>query len=346
MTALLNRVLAERKATPEEAYELFQSLETISSDFMHGRWKGSDVETGHRFDGLFEASGWYGKMYLNDEEVHPLVFFADDKKELWSVDPKMMPFDMNLPKNDLVGTVLRLGRFAMETKESKARLRDTEFKGRVTATMIYDEVPINDMFVKIDEKTVLGVMDFKGEPDRLENPFFFILERDDDSEYEIAPLKSMNEKVAELFEMEVQNRAFALKSAHKMASKASSDEDKYFTAAWVTFEEFLQVKYAPFAAKYNLSQEAGLIANIQAGLGVLGLDVLPNAIMLKTMLDQTVNYNEKLKELRKIAPQEEKAFFEFVVDQEEVQIAAIKLSIEDKRKEAADLITDFVKKHS
>lgn len=131
-----------------------------------------------------------------------------------------------------------------------------------------------------------------------------------------------------------------------MASKASSDEDKYFTAAWVTFEEFLQVKYAPFAAKYNLSQEAGLIANIQAGLGVLGLDVLPNAIMLKTMLDQTVNYNEKLKELRKIAPQEEKEFFEFVVDQEEVQIAAIKLSIEDKRKEAADLITDFVKKHS
>ena len=346
MSTLLNKILEERKATPEEAYQLFQSLETITTDFMHGRWKGSDIETGHRFDGLFEASGWYGKMYLNDEEVHPLVFYSEDKKELWSVNPKMMPFSLNLPKDDLVGTILRLGRFAMETKESKARIRNTEFKGRVTATMLYDEVPINDMFVKIDKNSVLGIMDFKGEPDRLENPFFFILERDDHTEYEIAPLKSIDKKVAELFEMEIQNRAFALKSARKMASQASSDEDKYFTAAWVEFEEFLQTKYAPFASKYNLPQEAGLIANIQAGLGVLGLNVLPNAIALKTMLDQTVNYNEKLKELRKIAPIEEKAFFEFVVDQEEVQIEAIKLAIQGKMKEAADLVTDFVKKHS
>ncbi|HAA13492.1 MAG TPA: hypothetical protein DCE41_18085 [Cytophagales bacterium] len=346
MAELLHRILEECKATPEAAFELFQSLETISTEFMHGRWKGVDIDTGHRFNGLFEASGWYGKMYLNDEEVHPLVFFADDKKELWSVNPKMMPFRMNLPADELVGTVMRLGRFAMETKESKARLRDTEFKGRVTATMIYDEVPINDMFVKIDDNRVLGVMDFKGEPDHLENPFFFILERDDHTEYEIAPLKATHEKVVELFEMEVQNRAFALKSAQRMASKASSEEDKYFTSAWLAFEEFLQTKYAPFARKYNLSQEAGIIANIQAGLGVLGINVLPNAVMLKTMLDQTVNYNEKLKELRKIAPEEEKEFFEFVVDQEEAQIAAIRLGIEGKIKEAADLVTDFIKEHS
>ena len=212
--------------------------------------------------------------------------------------------------------------------------------------MLYDEVPINDMFVKIDENSVLGIMDFKGEPDRLENPFLFILERDDHTEYQIAPLKAIDEKVAELFEMEVQNRAFALKSARKMASQASSHEDKQFTAAWVAFEEFLQSKYAPFASKYNLSQEAGLIANIQAGLDVLGLNVLPNAIALKMMLDQTVNYNEKLKELRKIAPEEEKEFFEFVVDQEELQIAGIKLAIEGKMKEATELVTDFIKKHS
>ena len=346
MSTLLNRILEERKATPGEAYELFQSLETISSDFMHGRWKGSDIATGHRFDGLFEASGWYGKMYLNDEEVHPLVFFADDKKELWSVNPKMMPFSLNLPASELVGTVLRLGRFTLETKESKARLRNLEFKGRVSASMIYDEVPIIDTFVKIDDNTVLGIMDFKGEPNRLDNPFFFILERDDDTEYEIAPLKAIHEKVVELFEMEVQNRAFALKSAQRMASKAESDEDRYFTAAWVAFEEFLQVKYSPFAAKYNLSQKAGIKANIDVGLAGLALDILPDAIALKTMLNQTVNYNEKLKELRKIAPKEEKDFFEFVVDQEEIQIAGIQLCIEGKMKEAADLVTDFIKKHS
>lgn len=346
MSELLNKILEERKATPEEAYEVFQSLETISTEFMHGRWKGSDITTGHRFDGLFEASGWYGKMYLNDEEVHPLVFFGDDKKELWSVNPKMMPFRMNLPVDKLVGKVLRLGRFVLETKESKARLRNLEFQGRVSASMIYDEVSIIDIFMKIDDNKVMGVMDFKGEPDRLLDPFFFVLERDDHSEYEIAALKAIDEKVLELFDMEVQNRAFALKSAQRMAAKVSSDEDKYFCDAWLAFEEFLQIKYAPYAKKYNLSQEARIEANIQVGLGGLVLDILPDSIAFKMILDQTVNYNEKLKELRKIAPEGEKEFFEFVVDQEEAQIAGIQLCIEGKLKEAADLLTDFTKKYS
>ena len=346
MSELLYKILEDRKATPEEAYEVFQSLETISTEFMHGRWKGYDIDTGHRFNGLFEASGWYGKMYLNDEEVHPLVFFGDDKSELWSVNPKMMPFRMNLPVDELVGTVMRLGRFALETKESKARLRNLEFKGRVSASMIYDEVSIIDIFVKIDDNRVLGIMDLKGEPNRLSDPFFFVLERDDNAEYEIAPLKAVEEKVLELFEMEVQNRAFALKSAQRMAAKVTSEEDKYFCNAWVAFEEFNQIKYAPYAKKYNLSQEPQMKANMQVGLAGLALDILPESIAFKTMLEQTVNYNEKLKELRKIAPEEDKEFFEFVVDQEEAQIAGIQLCIEGKIKEAADLLTDFTKKYS
>ncbi|MEO0899815.1 MAG: DUF4334 domain-containing protein [Bacteroidota bacterium] len=341
MSNLINEILASPKATKEKVLEAFDSLEPVPVEFMHGRWKGSDIITGHLLDEVFDASGFYGKIFLNNEEVHPLVFFGEDKKELYAVNPALMPLRIELPKTKIMETIMNMGRFLLETKKSKARLRNLEYRGRVSATMVYDEIPVKDTFVKIDENKVLGAMDLKGNPE----PFFFILERDDHTEYEIAPLQAIDTKVKELFDMELQNRAFALKSARTMATKGTSEEEKEFFNSWVTFEEFLKDKYAPFAKKYGFSQEPRLIANIQVGLGTLGIDILPGSILYKTMLDQTVAYNEKLKELREIAPADERAFFEFVVDQEEAQIEALKLCVDGNLKEAGEFILNFTQKN-
>ncbi|MEL6382734.1 MAG: DUF4334 domain-containing protein, partial [Cyanobacteria bacterium J06626_18] len=46
----------------------------------------------------------------------------------------------------------------------------------VSATMVYDYLPINDTFRKIDDNTVLGIMDLKNSP----QPFFFTLKRTKD----------------------------------------------------------------------------------------------------------------------------------------------------------------------
>ena len=54
-----------------------------------------------------------------------------------------------------------------------AQLREVAYRGVVTATMVYDTQPIFDHFRKIDENTVLGVMDKKGE----NLPLFFYLQR-------------------------------------------------------------------------------------------------------------------------------------------------------------------------
>jgi len=48
-----------------------------------------------------------------------------------------------------------------------------EYRQEVSATMIYDDLPIQDTFRKVDENTVFGVMDFKSVP----QPFFFMLKR-------------------------------------------------------------------------------------------------------------------------------------------------------------------------
>jgi len=341
MNSLIEKILTERKATSEEALQAFDSLPPASLEFMHGRWKGSEIETGHPMNGLLTHSGWYGKIFENNEEVHPLVFFGKDKKELYSLDPAYLPLDFKMPKSDLLATLMSKSRIVLETTESKARLRNIEYRGKVCATMAYDEKPIFDMFAKIDDNRVLGVMDLKGNP----LPYFFVLERDDDSDYEIAPFKAREKKFMELFDMEVQNRAFALKGAINANDKASTEDDKIFFGAWVDLEEYLQKKYAPFAEKYGLSQEPRSMAKIQAGLGEIALNILPDSVMREGMLKQTIQYLEKLKELQRVAPKEDAAFFDFVVRQEELQIDAVQFWVDRKNEEAAKLLRNFMKEN-
>lgn len=62
----------------------------------------------------------------------------------------------------------------METDQFKARLRMTEYRGKLSATMIYDDWPTLDVFRQVDGDTVLGVMDARG----MAAPYFFVLRRD------------------------------------------------------------------------------------------------------------------------------------------------------------------------
>jgi hypothetical protein len=62
----------------------------------------------------------------------------------------------------------------LSTAHSSARLRMTSYRGVVSATMVYDHLPINDVFRQLDDDSVLGVMDLKG----METPFFFLLRRE------------------------------------------------------------------------------------------------------------------------------------------------------------------------
>jgi len=61
------------------------------------------------------------------------------------------------------------------TKKYKARVRGVKYRGVCTAAMIYDHLEIIDVFRKIDDNTVLGVMDFKGKLH--DKGYFFLLER-------------------------------------------------------------------------------------------------------------------------------------------------------------------------
>ncbi len=171
-------LLKNRKATTEQALDLFDSLEPVELPFMLGSWKGEGFLTDHPMDGLLESYHWYGKRFESPEDVHPLVF-SKRNQDLTSVNPALLGPSLSLakqgqmPKSAAVGKLFQFLLPLLGTSRSRARLRMTTFRGTPSATMIYDQLPINDVFRRIHADSVLGVMDYKGMP----QPFFFILHR-------------------------------------------------------------------------------------------------------------------------------------------------------------------------
>ncbi|WP_257453674.1 DUF4334 domain-containing protein [Archangium lipolyticum] len=155
------------KLNTEAALALFDSLPTVELALMRGRWKGSELQTGHPMDGMLSATGWYGKQFIDAESVHPLLFFTEDRASVFPVDPRKWP-------SPGIQSFVGSHRAEVETGQFKARLRMTEYRGKISATMIYDDRPILDVFRKVDADTVLGAMDTRG----MAAPYFFVLRRD------------------------------------------------------------------------------------------------------------------------------------------------------------------------
>ncbi len=127
--------------------EFWSTLEPVTIDFMMGEWKGGDLPTGHRGDG-FLGNGWFGTTFRSASDVDPVVC-VDENGGKFS-DTKLM--------------------------KGAASLWMEEFRGEVTATMVYDGVPIHDHFKKVDENAVIAITNGKGALDKGRH-FYFYLER-------------------------------------------------------------------------------------------------------------------------------------------------------------------------
>jgi len=171
--ARLNEI--QNGTTTEIAMALFDCLPAVPLDAMFGTWRGSGLQTGHPLDGMLETFGWYGKRFDGLEDVHPLVFETPEG-QLFNINPSKIPLGMvmrhsKLFKHPAVSKVFNTVAGLFRTTKPQARIRMTEFRGVLTATMIYDALPINDVFRRINHDTVLGVMDMRGG----DKPFVFVL---------------------------------------------------------------------------------------------------------------------------------------------------------------------------
>ncbi|NCE88444.1 hypothetical protein DK870_29190 [Pseudomonas sp. Q1] len=169
--------LEHSKITTADALAFYDTLAPTTLSCLSGRWRGASLQTGHPIDGLLEKFGWYGKEFNSEENVHPLLFERRSGDTL-SLNPLFMPIGllMHHPKllhQRAASTLFKLLLPLLRTHRHKARLRMMEYRGVISATMVYDDLPIIDTFRRVDDDTLVGLMDLRG----MNQAFFFILRR-------------------------------------------------------------------------------------------------------------------------------------------------------------------------
>ena len=144
LSSLLNALLDRSdQVVIDELDDLFDSLPAVRCDEILGEWRGGCFNTGHRGEQMLGKLGWAGKCFTSINDVNPIMSKGADGQ---------------LIVNDVMGT---------------ASLRHVEYRGVVTATMVYDQHPIFDHFRRVSETELLGVMDSKGD----NIPLYFYLAR-------------------------------------------------------------------------------------------------------------------------------------------------------------------------
>jgi Domain of unknown function (DUF4334)/GXWXG protein len=129
---------ARTDVIPDAALDAFwTTLEPASIDFMIGEWRGGEFHTGHRSNGFMKKLNWFGKTFVSASDAKPLVCLDADGNKFSNT----------------------------EAMKGEASLWLEEFRGEVTASMVYDGRPVHDHFKKVDDNAVMGIMNGKGAVD-------------------------------------------------------------------------------------------------------------------------------------------------------------------------------------
>jgi hypothetical protein len=135
--------IRKERVSLSELFAWFDALGAVATEAMLGDWEGGVFNTGHPGEKHLAKLAWAGKSFRSRNDVDPIV--SKDAAGIRKANPIM----------------------------GQASLRAVDYRGVVTATMVYDQQPIFDHFRRITDDLVLGVMDRKGD----DMPLFFWLRR-------------------------------------------------------------------------------------------------------------------------------------------------------------------------
>jgi hypothetical protein len=153
--------------------------------------------------------------------------------------------------------------------------------------------------------------------------------------------KNVSERFINLFDSEIQNRAFALASMEEFVSSGGDDPRLDFFKAYLGLEQLNQRRFAPVADKHQLSIEPRWWTRTRTQLGLWMSGLMPET-SLKIIHKATVNYVAQLQELESLSPEQDKAFFAYVVAQEQVQADAMGLLLSGDPEQGTALLAQFV----
>jgi hypothetical protein len=125
----------------------------------------------------------------------------------------------------------------------------------------------------------------------------------------------------DIFQYELNNRAFAYISVLKLSERMINTEQADFWNAYSRLEKLSYSKYQPVSEKYGLAPQSYLV-KAKAWITNIAFQLFPEK-MLSIMTDATAKYVDKLRPLISLAKIEDKEFFEYVLAQEQTQAKAL-----------------------
>jgi Domain of unknown function (DUF4334)/GXWXG protein len=117
-----------------ELDDLWRSLRPASIQDVLGEWTGDEFQTGHWGNGGMARIRFYGKTLNSALDAKPLICLDEAGNKFSNV----------------------------EFAKGEATLWMEEFRGEMTATMVYDAMPTHDHFKVVDDNALLGIMNGKG----------------------------------------------------------------------------------------------------------------------------------------------------------------------------------------
>ncbi|KAL2825547.1 hypothetical protein BJY01DRAFT_256234 [Aspergillus pseudoustus] len=152
---LLPSILRGDRITPLAATTYFNALPPISLESLIGSWRGTCVLTDHPGTKPLLDVHWEGKTFRSVNDVDPIIVRDGNGKRV-------------------------VNGFMGKARVEGEQIREVKYNGVVSAAMIYNEKPIIDYFRKINDHTVIGVMDAL--ESTADHGLYFILERIGDEE--------------------------------------------------------------------------------------------------------------------------------------------------------------------
>ena len=130
------QIIQNRQTSRKKLDDLFANLEPVVMDKMTGEWRVKYLftkeGTGSKWETLAKYSpiGFYSKKFLDKDNVKAWIF--------------------------------RIFGIKFSTPYTSAVLKKIEFMDKISVSMVYNYLPMIDNFRKIDEDTIMGIMETKG----------------------------------------------------------------------------------------------------------------------------------------------------------------------------------------
>ncbi len=157
-------------------------------------------------------------------------------------------------------------------------------------------------------------------------------------------LVAENEEYLELLKYEYNNRDFALHSNQKAAkSHAGTPTGDYFLA-YAELEAFNQKIFSAMQSPLGYQHKTSLWTRVRAGSVGLALGLTPTRWVKvdKIMKRIVLPYLPKLKRLKELSPPKHIAFFNYVIEQEELQLQAALATADGNWQAGSTILKQFV----